>query len=270
MLNLFEEAAVEAAVVGATNMGFFKPPAPGDAAYSVPDDGMGAESELADEVAEDGTLMQDAVGASFRVMPEGWDMVKFDPDYPHAAFDPFVQSRKRDIAAGLDVAHHNLSGDMSGVNYSSARIAELGERDGWRAVQKFLINAFAQRVAERWLEISLLANALTMPNGSALPAVKVDKFKEGLSFTARGWDWVDPLKEVNAAKVAIQEGLATRTQLVASKGGDFEENVIELAREMALLKKNGVILGDVNKQPVNAQKPADEPANENNDGADDE
>jgi lambda family phage portal protein len=270
MLNLFEEAAVEAAVVGATNMGFFKPPAPGDAAYSVPDDGMGAESELADEVAEDGTLMQDAVGASFRVMPEGWDMVKFDPDYPHAAFDPFVQSRKRDIAAGLDVAHHNLSGDMSGVNYSSARIAELGERDGWRAVQKFLINAFAQRVAERWVEISLLANALTMPNGSALPAVKVDKFKEGLSFTARGWDWVDPLKEVNAAKIAIEEGLGTRTQTVASKGGDFEDNVIELAREMALLKKNGVILGDVNKQPVNAQKPADEPANENNDGADDE
>ena len=246
MLHMFEEAAVQAAVVGASNMGFFKPPAPGEPGYIVPRDESGNEigAEMADALGDNGELVQDAIGGSFRVLPAGWSTEKFDPNYPHAAFDPFVQSRKRDMASGLDVAHHNLSGDMTGVNYSSARIAELQERDCWRAGQQFMINAFVQRVAERWLEFALLAGAITLPTGNALPATKYDKYQAGLSYIGRGWDWVDPLKEINAAKVGIQEGLTTRTQVVASKGGDFEENVIELEREMQLLAKHGIALGE--------------------------
>lgn len=258
MLHMFEEAAVQAAVVGASNMGFFKPPAPGEPGYIVPRDESGNEigAEIADAMDDNGELVQDAIGGSFRVLPAGWSTEKFDPNYPHAAFDPFVQSRKRDMASGLDVAHHNLSGDMTGVNYSSARIAELQERDCWRAGQQFMINAFVQRVAERWLEFALLAGAITLPTGNALPASKLDKYKAGLSYIGRGWDWVDPLKEINAAKVGIQEGLTTRTQVVASKGGDFEENIIELEREMALLAKHGITLGEP-KQPQTPNQPID-------------
>lgn len=243
MLHMFKEAAVEAAVVGASNMGFFVPPSPGDDAYIPPSDGEGYGAEVADDEDLDGNLIQDAVGGSFRMLPPGWKTEKFDPDYPHAAFDPFVQSEKRDIASGLDVAHHNLSGDMSGVNYSSARIAEMNERDTWREGQNHTIDKFCERVALRWLELGLLANAITMPNGSPLPAAKIDKFSAGLSFVGRGWDWVDPAKEALGATLAIEQGLATRTQLVAAKGGDFEENIIELEREMQLLKKHNIILG---------------------------
>ena len=260
MLAMFEEAAVTSAVVGASNMGFFRPPAPGDAAYVPPSDGAaGYGAEVADAEDADGNLMKEAVPGAFETLPPGWEFQKFDPAYPSQAFDPFVQSRKRDMASGLDVAHHNLSGDMTGVNYSSARIAELQERDCWRAGQQFLISKFAQRVAERWLEFSLLGGALTMPNGSAMPAAKLDKFRVGLGYTARGWDWVDPLKEVNAAKVAVAEGLATRTQIVASKGGDFEENVIELEREAALLEKHGVKIGGTPAAPAAPSEPT-EPA----------
>lgn len=265
MLHMFEEAAVEASVVGATHMGVYKPPGPGEPGYVTPSDGQ--EAELADDIDEDGNLLQDAVGASFRTMPAGWTLEEFNPTYPHAVFDPFVQGRKRDIASGIDVAHHNLSGDMSGVNYSSARIAELSERSSWRVQQKFLIRIFALRVARRWLEFSLLAGALKMPNGSALPANKLNKFKSGLSFTARGWDWTDPLKEAAAAKVSVQEGFATRTQIVASKGGDFEENVIELAREKSLCEKHGVTLGEIDQKLMGKNSAAkdetdDEPEND--------
>jgi lambda family phage portal protein len=266
MLHIFEDAAVEASVVGATNMGFFKKPAPGDPNYVPPNDGD-LES-MSDGEDIDGNLYQDAVGASFREMPEGWELQQFNPAYPHATFDPFVQSRKRDIAAGLDVAHHNLSGDMAGVNYSSARIAELSERSTWRSQQKFIIRIFAMRVTKRWLEMSLLAGALKTPNGSALPATKLQKFKEGLNFTARGWDWTDPQKDANGAKISIQEGLATRTQIVASKGGDFEENVIELAREKALLEKHGVTLGEIDKKiHGNPKVQDDEETDDQTDGA---
>jgi lambda family phage portal protein len=176
------------------------------------------------------------------------DFKQFDPKYPHGAYKPFVDAIKLDLAAGLDVANHNLSGDMTGVNYSSARIAELQERDTWRAVQGWMINHFMQHIADRWLNLSLLAGAITMENGSALPAAKVDKFLAGIKFVPRGWDWVDPKNEIGAAVEAIGEGLTTRTKVVASKGGDFEENIIELAMEEELIRQHKVKIGTQTQQ----------------------
>ena len=81
-------------------------------------------------------------------------------------------------------------------------------------------------VTERWLNLSLLAGAIKMENGAALPAVKVDKFLLGLGYVPRGWDWVDPKNEIAAAAIAVDNGFTTRSKIVASKGGDFEENII--------------------------------------------
>lgn len=242
MLHMFEEAAVTSAVVGASNMGFFKPPAPGDAAYAPPG-GDGYGSEVADGVEEGGDLVREAVPGAFETLPPGWEFEKFDPAYPHTAFDPFVQSRKRDMASGVDIAHHNLTGDMTGVNYASARIAELTERDNWRAIGRMLAGFFAVRVASRWLELGLLSNALVTSEGNALSVLDLDKYKDGITFKGRGWDWVDPLNEAQAGKLAVDEGFATRSQIVAGKGGDFEDNVIELAHEAELLEEHGVELG---------------------------
>lgn len=254
MLQMFQDAALEASVVGASNMGFYKPPAAGAAGYIVPgEDGIGAE--VADAQEAGGALVKDAVGGAFEVLPEGWDFTKFDPNYPHAAYKPFVDAIKLDLAAGLDIANHNLSGDMTGVNYSSARIAELQERDVWRGLQKFFINAFFKHVTERWLELGLLAGAITMENGSPLPATKLDKFLAGLNYVPRGWDWVDPKNEIAAAAEAIDQALTTRSKVVASKGGDFEENIIELAREMEILQTHGVTLGQMNKPTQAAPAP---------------
>lgn len=98
-------------------------------------------------------------------------------------------------------------------------------------------------MAGRWLELGLLAGVFVMPGGSALPATKLEKFRDGLGFRGRGWDWVDPLKDAQAAKLMREEGITTRSQIVASKGGDFEDNLIELAREEELIKQHGVKLG---------------------------
>lgn len=250
MLGIFQDAALEAGVVGATSMGFFMRAKPGEAGYIAPGEDGETNAAMSDGTDRNGEHYVDAVGASFREMPaDVVDFKQFDPKYPHGAYKPFVDAIKLDLAAGLDVANHNLSGDMTGVNYSSARIAELQERDTWRALQKWFINHFMQHITERWLNLSLLAGAITMENGSALPATKIDKFIAGLQYVPRGWDWVDPKNEIGAAVEAVSEGLATRTQLVASKGGDFEENIIELAREQEIIEANKVRIGQQNNQP---------------------
>lgn len=108
------------------------------------------------------------------------------------------------MAAGLDVAYHNLNGDMSDVNYSSARIAELAERDGWRGIAHWFIGSFVRPTFRDWLETALLSGAIKLASGQALPVSRMDKYLSGAIFRGRGWDWdwVDPQKEVNAAAIA--------------------------------------------------------------------
>ncbi len=234
MLHGFEESAVVAARVGASKMGFFTQ------AESGP--GLGADA-LADGKDADGQLLMDAQPGTFDQLPPGYEFQAYDPSYPTEAFAPFVKARHRAMAAGLDVAHHNLSADLEGVNYSSARIGELSERDTWRGHQRQLVEQFVAPIFADWLEMALLAGAIRLPNGSALPVAKLEKFLEGATFKPRGWAWVDPLKEVNAHEKAVQNGFATRSQVVAAVGGDFDENVVELARERDLLAKHAVVLG---------------------------
>jgi capsid protein len=68
--------------------------------------------------------------------------------------------------------------------------------------------------------------------------------------------WVDPQKEVNAAATARKEGFVTRSQVIAGKGGDFEENVIEIAQENEILAAHKVRLDGGADQPAKPAKPA--------------
>lgn len=245
MLAGFSESAVFAARAGASQMGFLEQQA-GEGGPIRPED-LGLQPETG------GDLSKELRPGAVDLLPPGVSFKGFDPKYPSDAFGPFTNAVKQDIAAGLNVAHHNLSGDMSGVNYSSARIAELGERDGWRGVALWFIGAFVVPVFREWLQFSLLAGAIKLPSGAALPASKLDKYRDGMQFGGRGWDWVDPLKEVNAARIACEEGFTTRSQVVAGKGGDFEDHVAERAQEDELLAAHGVTLGAKPAQPTAAQ-----------------
>lgn len=251
LLHGFEESAVFAARVGASHMGFFTQPA-NEGGPLTPAD-LGANPDAATD-----QLMTDVEPGALDLLPPGMDFKSFDARYPSEAFAPFTQNRKHSMATGLDVTYHALTGDMTKVNYSSARIAELAERDNWRSLQQWFVSGFVFPVFKDWLEMSLLAGAITLPNGSALPATKLDKFLEGAVFQPRGWDWVDPVNDAQAAKLAREEGLTTRTKSAAARGGDFEDNVIELAMEQELLAKHKVTLGDPTK-PV-APKPGAKPA----------
>lgn len=234
MLGGFEEAAVVAARVGASKMGFFK---------STDGDG----SPLADaEDPESGELMQEAEPGQFGVLPPGYEFESFNPDYPNQNFAPFVKSRTQRLSAGLDVAHHNLTGDMESVNYSSARIAELSERDAWRTAQEVMVESFVMPVALAWLETALLRGAVVLPNGSPIPATRLQKLSDGIAFQARRWQWVDPSKEVDAQITAIQAGLSSRTQVLAEAGMDLDETFTDLAAEQTQAESLGI---DINGKP---------------------
>ena len=227
MLGGYEEAALTAARVGAANVGFFKQTedAPGDPNAAMADGKDGNEDFVVD--AEPGT---------FRTLPLGLELQNFNPDYPHAMFGAFVKQCLRRVSAGLPGSTYTaLSGDMESVNYSSARIDLLRERETWKSLQNFEIERLAARIYSEWLPLALISGKVVSSKGQPLPFSKLKKFDAALWQGVR-WPWVDPMKEVGANIEAINNGLTSRGRVIREQGGDPEEIWKELEKEKLRLK----------------------------------
>lgn len=227
-LNGYREAAIIAARVGASKMGF----------YTSPDGQPGTPAEGTDRPGE---FISEATPGHFDVLPQGYGFTPFDPDYPHAQFDMFCKATLRGIASGLGVPYHELGNDLEGVNYSSIRAGTLASRDEWVLVQQWLIDTLLEPVFDDWLPIALAANRIVLANGAPLPLAKATKFQPH-RWQGRRWQWVDPLKDMTANVLAIENGLDSPQQVAARQGRDVEDVVNELAEFQQLLKAKGVVL----------------------------
>jgi lambda family phage portal protein len=227
-LNGYREAAVIAARVGASKMGFFTTPDGQPASQTDGSDGKG-------------TYSSEATPGTFDVLPEGVQFQSFNPDYPHAQFDMFCKGALRGIASAIGVAYHSLANDLEGVNFSSIRSGTIEERDEWMVIQDWLTEQLLVTVYEDWLDMSLLMGAILLPNGSALPLAKKQKFLDH-KWQPRRWQWVDPLKDMAANVLAIENGLVSPQMVAAQQGRDIEDVIDDLAAFQQLLKVKKVTL----------------------------
>jgi lambda family phage portal protein len=218
MLDGSDEAHLTATRVGASKMGFFRT-RPEDE----PDpDAVGADEPLVME-AEPGTF-EDIGNREF---------VEWSPDYPAASYPAFVKAMLRAIATGVAVSYNTLANDLEGVNFSSIRAGLLTERDVWRLLQRWAIEHLHERVYMTWLRQAMTSGVLR------LPSMIAEEWSAHV-WQPRGWQWVDPLKEVAAAEKAIGLGLKSRTMICAEHGLDFEDVLRDLRREQELAAQYGV------------------------------
>lgn len=251
MLHGFEEAAVVAARVGAAKMGVFK------RSPDASDVGLNQIADAKDSTT--GALQMTAEPGEFVELPVGYELQSWDPEYPHANFESFLKACLRGLASGLDVAAHNLTGDMTDVNYSSARIAELAEREVWTTLQGWLIDSFLQPLFRDWLGSALIRGAITFEeSGKALPTDKLEKFAGAARFQGRRWAWVDPLKEAQAAGELVALGLESRTALAAAQGREFDDVLDELAAEKTAMDAAGLSTAPKVAKPAAPKEPAAE------------
>lgn len=254
MLAGFEEAAIVAARVGASKVAAFTldpNSAPADKALEGLADGkVGNALQM---TAEPGEFIDLTNNPGVKL--EGWN-----PEYPHQNYESFVKQCLRGLASGLNVAAHNLSGDMTQVNYSSARIAELNERDMWVALQEWLFDTLLMPIYEDWLSVALLRGEITfLAKGNAVPHHLRADIVLASRFQGRRWDWVDPLKDAQAAQQLISTGLASRTEIAASMGREFEDIADELSQEKVYMDAAGISPAPT---PSPAPPPTEDPNND--------
>lgn len=206
-LGMFEEAAVVAARVGASKMGFLKQT-------------VGPNGEVAEwdgEVNGNGNPVIDGSPGTFEGLPAGWEVDgNWNPAYPNIETGDFRKAMLRGVSAALGVSYNTLGNDLESVNFSSARVGLFEEREMWKMLQVFYSEGFLEPVFADWLEASLVAGAINLPLG------KFAKFNRPV-FKARRWPFIDPLKEIKAAADGIALRLTSRRQVIEEGGGDVDE-----------------------------------------------
>lgn len=245
-LGEFNRSALLAARKGADTLGFIVSP-----------DGT---APPADE-DEDGIPVNISAPGTFDVLPEGYDMKPFDSKYPNEVFDPFTKAIMRRIASGFDVAYNGLANDLVGVNYSSIRAGVIEERDQWMTLQNWFIDALLEPIYTEWFARAMTAGTITMPNGSALPVSKAAKFSAH-EWQGRRWSWVDPEKDIEAARLEIKTGIASPQMIAARNGVDVEDVIKATAAFEAMVAENKVTLIDFSNggsQPAAAPAPTPTP-----------
>jgi lambda family phage portal protein len=206
--------------------------------YSAP---LGSGSELTEYEDDDAAALTMPSEPGTKIMLEpGWDYKTVTPQHPNRELTNFKNSMLRDIASGLCLEYACFANDSAGVSFSSVRVGTLAERDHWRNMQAQMIEQFASPVFRAWLRSFLKYRA----SSPYIPS-DYDRLVEH-EFRGRTWEWVDPMKDVNAAAVAVSHGWKTDTQIAADYGTDFEENLAE-AKRLKKKKADAGILTDSQK-----------------------
>ena len=174
------------------------------------------------------------------ILPPGKD-IKFSSPPGAENYGEYTSAVLHAIATGLGITFESLTGDLSQVNFSSARMGwlEMSRNiDTWRnnvMIQKMLVPAFA------WFKAA--AELIGQSTTGARAA-----------FTPPRREMIDPTKEVPALKDAVRAGFKTLSEAVRESGYDPDTHFAEMQSDKEMLDELGLVLDtdpsqDAKRQP---------------------
>ena len=196
------------------------------------------------ETREDGARIESLGAGMIQYLKPGQD-ITFGTPNNSAGYADYTRTQLRAIAAGIGLTYEQLTGDLSGVNYSSIRAGLVEFQRTVETVQWLvMVPMLLDPVWKRWSNLAY-----------AVRAVKT-KPPESIRWTPPKRQWVDPLKDVNAARNEIGAGITSISETIRARGEDPEKVFAEIAEERALMQSLGIV-SDVIAVPAAAPMPPD-------------
>jgi lambda family phage portal protein len=189
----------------------------------------GATPTAGDKDGNNPNLQESLEPGIMEYLPPGKD-IRFASPPPADGYKEHLTAQLQAIAAGLGVSYEALTGDLSEVNFSSARMGWLEFQrniEAWR--WHFFAPQFLRRV-ERWFfEAANMQGTLS------------DR-RVSFSWTPPRREMIDPTKEVPANRDAVRSGQLTLSELIRQNGHDPDEHFTEYASDMARIEQLGLTL----------------------------
>lgn len=230
-LGRYTEAELMAAVVSGMFTVFIKTEMPGEGPLG---EGI-PEDQLID--TEDPYSYELGHGSIVGLAPN--ESAEFaNPSRPNTAFDGFVVAICRQIGAALELPYELLVKQFV-ASYSASRAALLEAWKMFRMRRTWLANDFCQPIYEEWFAESVAKGRIPAPGFFDDPLIRRAYTRASWHGPAQGQ--IDPLKEVKAAQLRIQEGLSTReSEAMELTGSDWEMNHRQRVREEQQRREGGL------------------------------
>ena len=206
---------------------------------------------------EDGSTrrMHDFAPGEMWYLENGEEADIHKPNRPNDAFAPFLFELLRGPANALDMPPEVLRQDWKGFNYSNARTVLLQWYLSCRIRQRYLIDHLCDPVYACVIR-QLIARGLVRA-----PAFdqRMDAYMQ-TAWVAPGWQWVDPVKEVEGKRIEMENQMETLANIAAAKGDDWEDTLEQRARELKKMKeleaKHGIEFKTEKKPAHSVGRPA--------------
>ena len=168
-------------------------------------------------------------------LKKGEDIVFGDPKRPNNGFDNFTKAISEQIGAALEIPSDLLLKSFNG-SYSASRAALLEAWKAFKMRRKWFVDDFCAPVYELWLDEAVSRGRIHAPGFLTNPLIRAAYL--GCEWIGPSQGQLDPVKEVTAEILAIEEGLTTRQQAtIRQNGGQWDSNVEQLERENQKLSK---------------------------------
>jgi lambda family phage portal protein len=149
---------------------------------------------------------------------------------PGGNFPPMVRLILTMLSVTTGCPYELLSGDYTGMNYSTLRIGRNDFMQGLRPAITRHVRSFCKPVASRFFDAAVLAGKLRMPGYWADPAPW-----QRCTWQPPGMESIDIARETKSLIDQVQSGLRSPQEIALARGRDLEEIYSEIkeAKDMA-------------------------------------
>jgi lambda family phage portal protein len=207
--------------------------------------GDGNDSNVDYDEIVNGEAIKKIKPASINYLDDDEDIEFSSPDGIGPNYVEWIKTELRTVAKAIGLTYEMLTGDLTGVNYSSIRAGLVEFRRRMERLQYHLmIFKFCHPVAKWFLEAVWMNRLVDLPEYSTNPHQYLPKWQ-----TPR-WDWVDPLKDVMADILEVRAGFDSRANKNAERGHNSEDITAQLIIEQGVKSAEELVL-DTNPGKVN-------------------
>lgn len=179
-----------------------------------------------------------------------------NPNGQGADATSFTKLQQRLIGAGQGISYEATSRDMSEATYSSARQGMI-EDDLNYGEEKELLMEIMDEIYESFLISAVLCGEISIPRF----------WEEKERYLSHDWTqepkpWIDPKKESDANRIALQTGQKTFKQIAAENGRDWMDQIDDMAAVLEYGRQKGVdmetVIYGIRQETDNRQKKDEE------------
>lgn len=244
LLDQYDDAELDRKKVAALFAGFITKTSPED-------------NLLGEETADaDGNAIAGLQPGTLQVLLPGEDVKFSSPADVGGNYEAFQYRTLLAVCMAMGVPYTNVTGDLKAANYSSLRAGTVEFRRRLEQLQHdTFVFQLCRPVWQRWFSQAVLSGALVIPGFARQPEVFT-----AVKWITPKWEWVDPLKDRQAEKIAQEMGWKARSDIIEAEGYDAAEVDQRISEDQKRIEALGIKLGEAANQPV---LPVELPANDN-------